>query len=249
MYTLHLLGSVAVEGPRGLLTGYPAQPRQLALIALLSTAGASGCTRDKLGFYLWPEVAQHSARHSLADAIYRLRQALGTEAVSGAGFALRLNPDVVRSDVESFLSALEDGDDERAVAAYRGPFLEGFHLGGSAEFERWRETEAHRLAARFELALETLAERAGMAHNPRAAARWWARASAHDRFNTRFALSLAGSLCEAGDRGNALLALRKHADLLRNELRMEVPEDVARLMSDLRVGGRRGRRPRSHTVT
>ena len=167
LYALRLLGSVVLEGPAGPVSGRAIQGRQLGLLALLAAAGRDGSSRDRLSAYLWPEAAPESAGHSLSDVVYRLRKALGEGAIEGRSATLRLNPALVRVDLIDFADAVEEGDLAEAVALYRGPFLDGFHLKDSSEFEHWRDAEAQRLERKLQTALETLADRATSPANRR----------------------------------------------------------------------------------
>ncbi len=135
MFFLRLLGGVSLEGPSGPLTGRVVQRRRLALLALLAAEGGRGCSRDKLVGYLWPESDEASARRLLSDSLYVVRQALGEDCALTSGELVRLNPEVVRTDVVDFEKALEAEDLQRAVELYGGPFLESFHSGAAAEFD------------------------------------------------------------------------------------------------------------------
>ena len=64
------------------------------------------------------------------------------------------------ADVAEFKRALRDGDLERAASLYSGPLLDGFHLDGSGEFERWVNDERSVLAAQVLEVFESLAARA-----------------------------------------------------------------------------------------
>ena len=78
---VHTLGRLHVRGPDGPVSGSAAQPRRLAILALLAAAGEQGLTREKVMAYLWPEAEEERARRSLNQAIYALRQDLGSEDV------------------------------------------------------------------------------------------------------------------------------------------------------------------------
>ena len=83
------------------------------------------------------------------------------------------------------------------------------------------------------VALTTLAERDVGTGNHRAAAEWLRRATAIDPYDTRAALALVESLAAGGDRAGALLAARRHEELLQHELGVgpgpRFQEAVARL--------------------
>jgi DNA-binding SARP family transcriptional activator/TolB-like protein len=233
MYELALLGGLVLEGPKGPLSGYATQNRQLALLALLGAAGERGLSRDKLCAYLWPESNEASARHSLTDAVYRLRKSLGHDAILGRSVKLRLNPDVIGCDVWAFETAVEVGDLEAAAALYRGPFLDGFHLRESSEFDHWKDGEARRLGSMFEGLMGALATQAEAGGDHAGAVVWWRRLAAHDPFNSRTVVRLMEAQAAAGDPANAVLYAREHAGLLRLELGVEPPEELVDLADRL----------------
>jgi len=236
LYSLFLLGNVTLEGPSGPVTGHAAQRRQLAFLALLATAGEAGRSRDKIQAFLWPESSIESARHSLADTLYRLRKALGEGCVLGTGESLRLNPRVVLNDIHTFETSLDRGELEEAVELYRGPFLDGFHLRASNDFEDWRNAEARRIGQRFEGALEELAGRAEAEREFQNAVGFWERLSAHDPLNTRFRIGWMEALAAAGDPGNAIQLGEDHARLLEEDLGAQAPSELLVLLERLRKG-------------
>jgi DNA-binding SARP family transcriptional activator len=131
---------------------------------------------------------------------------------------LRLNPAVIWSDVEAFEQAVEGGDLEAGVVLYRGAFLDGFFLKDVPEFERWVDAQRGRLARRMTGALTSLAARAVEVGDHRQAADWWRRAVDVDPFDSQTALALVRALAAGGDRAGALVAARRHEELLRTEL-------------------------------
>ena len=188
-------------------------------------------SRDKLIATLWPESPADRARHSLSDALHVLRKVLGEQAIVAAGEELRLDPNILASDVAAFEAAVEGGDLERAVELYGGPFLDGFFVSGALEFDDWAAAERERLARAHGGALERLAEEATARNDPRAAAGWWSRRSAQDPYDARIAVRLMETLAAAGDRAGAIQHAVTHAVLLRRELDAEpdpVVTDLAR---------------------
>ena len=139
------------------LGGAAAQPRRLALLAVLAASGNRGVTRDRLLAMLWPETGDERARRGLNQALYALRQELGADEVLLGAQDLRLNPDLITSDVSLFTAALDADRLEQAAAEYAGPFLDGFHVSDAPEFERWLEEERAELARDYCTALEQLA--------------------------------------------------------------------------------------------
>ncbi len=235
MYRLQLLGGASLTGPSGPVSGRVGHRQRLALLALLAEAGAKGCSRDKLVAYLWPESDTSHARHRLSDSLYVLRQALGDDPVVVVGEHMWLNRELVQADLLAFEEALERDDREAAAALYAGPFLDGFHLGGSQEFEDWLEAERTRLAELHAKALESLAQQAEGAGDLARAAEWWKQLLAADPYNSRITVRLVEALAGAGDPANAIQQALAHERLLRDELDMEPAPEVRALVERLRA--------------
>src|SRR5689334_13379655 len=154
------LGQVYLERDGTRVAGAAAQPRRLALLAILAAAGSRGVSRDRLLALLWTDTDEERARKGLNQALYALRQEIGSDDGIAGTRDLTLSTELVRSDVAEFRSALSAGDCERAIAVYDGQFLDGFHLPGSTGFERWMETERAAFAREHATALERLAKKA-----------------------------------------------------------------------------------------
>src|SRR5439155_1729783 len=149
---------------------------------------------------------------------YALRRDLHTHELFRGATELRLNQDVLASDVQAFEDALQRSDVEAAVRAYAGPFLDGFFIAKAPEFERWVEAERARLKQRACWATERPATAAAARGEHEAAVTWWRHVSALDPLNARIARALMGALAAAGDRAGALRHARIHESLLRQEL-------------------------------
>ena len=225
MVDLKLLGGCALERNGVPVAGPAAQRHRLALLALLARSPRGGVPRERLLATLWPERDEGSARNLLKQAVFVLRRELGPEAVSG-GAELRLNPALIRCDATEFDLALAEGRPAEAVELYRGPFLDGFHLGRDAEvFERWTDTERSDLAGRHLLALERLAGEAERRSDPGAAVVWWRRLVAADPLNAGYTRRLMEVLAASGDAAGAVRQFRAFRTLLQGEL--SVPPDPA----------------------
>ena len=147
MIELALLGSVSLTGPVGPFARRAVQRRRMALLALLAGSSPESLSRDRAAGLLWPESDDRTARHLLADSVYVLRRALGTDAIVSTDDELRLSSDHVRVDVAEFRRRLAAGQWADALGLYRGDFLDGFFVRNASEFERWASTERARLHA------------------------------------------------------------------------------------------------------
>lgn len=234
MFSLRFLGGASIDGTDAPVTGPAAQRHRLALVALLVGARSEGVSRDKLISYLWSERDAGHARNLLKQGVHAVRRTLGDEAILAAGDELRLNPSSVRSDVAEFEAALTQGDHERAVGLYRGPFLDGFFLRDAPEFERWVDGERARLADAFAKALEALAEASEGRGDFRGATEWWKMMAAHDRYDSRVAMRLMQALDVSGNRAAALQYAEIHERLLHEDLEMAPVPELAALKDRLR---------------
>jgi TolB-like protein/DNA-binding SARP family transcriptional activator len=227
MVRLELLGCCVLLADSVPVRGRAARAHRLALLAILAVAGPRPVSRDKLLALLWPERDEDSGRHLLSQTLYLLRQELGGDGVLVAGDALRLNEARVSSDVQAFLAAGDAEDPALAASFYRGPFLDGFHLAGSLEFEEWAEVQRRRLADCYEQNVERLAEAAVLAGDHAAAVEWSRKLALQHPYSTRHALRLARTMAAAGDPVAALRHARSHAALIREELGMEADATLA----------------------
>ncbi|MGH7483521.1 MAG: BTAD domain-containing putative transcriptional regulator, partial [Longimicrobiales bacterium] len=232
---MKLFGGVTLEGPGGLVRGRAVQRRQLSLLAVLAGSRAGLLSRDKVVALLWPELPASRARPLLSDAVHVLRKSLGEGAIRVSGADLGLNADVIWCDVPAFWAAVGQGDPAGAVALYEGPFLDGFHVSGAAEFERWvdgERAEVQRVARRAAGDLMMDAERAG---DLTAAARWARRALTIEPYDETAAGDLIRLLAASGERAAALQAYESFSALLRDDLELDVAPETAALIAAIRA--------------
>jgi DNA-binding SARP family transcriptional activator/TolB-like protein/Tfp pilus assembly protein PilF len=231
---LRLLGGLSLEEDAVILSGRAAQKRRLALLALLATAPLRSLSRDKLMGLLWPEKDEDQARHLLSVAVYEIRKELGEEVLQSRGDDLVLDATLLGSDLDDLRLALEEGSLDRATSLYAGPFLDGFFLNGSAEFDQWLEQERDRVAHEMGRAFEDLAERMEAEGDVLGAVDAWRRLAAVDRYNSRIALRLVRALAAAGNRTGALQFARVHVALLQDEFQTEPAPEFMALVETIR---------------
>jgi len=231
MFRLETLGGLALtDGTAAVVT---AQRRRLALLTLLAVGGERGLTRDKLVAYLWPESPSDNARHALEQLLYALRRQLGDSALLGPD-PLRLNPEIITSDVAEFGQAIGRGAPAEAVGLYRGPFLDGFYLSEAAEFERWADRERSRLAEAHGRALRLLAKEAETRGQHTAEIEYRRQLAAADPLEERAAADLVRALAAADDWAGALLVAGEYRARMREELPGAASADLEGLVQQLR---------------
>jgi DNA-binding SARP family transcriptional activator/TolB-like protein len=232
---LQTFGAALVTNSGGEPVGGAAtQRRTVALLAALAVAGEPGLTRDKLIGLLWPDAEPDRARHSLTQALYAARKALGADDVLRIGAEIRLNDARITSDVREFETALRFGDLMRAIDLYRGPFLDGFFVADNPEFEHWSSAQRDRFQTKVAGALEELAGTLEAAGDFRAAVELRRRLAALFPLDAAIAVSLMTALARSGDRAAALQHAKLHAALLREELGLEPDPVVEALAATLK---------------
>src|SRR5690348_4407651 len=231
-FRLLTLGSLSLVDSAGTVVSQ--QRRRLALLCRVACAGEIGVSRDTLIACLSPERPTDSARHSLHQLLYYVRQQTRDDVFLGTD-SLRLNPLVIASDCADFEAAIERGDLATAVALHRGPFLDGFHLD-SLEFEEWTAAERLRLGDKHRNALFELAARAHEAGEYMPAITWWRQLTSLDPLGGRAALGLMRSLAAAGDAPGAVQHARLHNALVHAELDSEGDPQVSAFAAQLQAG-------------
>lgn len=238
--SIRLLGGAQLERDGAPVTGPPTQRHRLALLALLACAHPRPVPRERAMALLWPERDQRRARSLLNLSVHVLRTALGARTIATQLDALALDASLVSCDVVAFREALEEGNEHRAAALYTGTLLDGFHLPGSVDFERWLSDERATLASRCARALRALADRSLKGTGHPEAARWLTRHLQLDPYSSRSALALAELEEAQGDRAAAVGVLLSHVQRLRGDLGVEPPNTVLDLLEGLSGPGASG---------
>ena len=233
MLRLHTFGGCFLERDGARLDTLSGQRKALALFAVLAT-GTRGVSRDSLLASLWPETDEERARTSLRQLVHALRTQLAAPALLLPSAELRLNPDIITSDVADFRDAVRAGDHEAAAALHVGPFLDGFYLKGADGFERWAAVERAALAHDATRALEALAEGASARGDAREAAEWWRRVAQAEPLSARAATGLMRALDAGGERAAALQHARVYELLVRDEVGGAADPSVTKLVEALR---------------
>ena len=235
MLRFRALGRPIVEGPEGAIGGAAGQRKPLALLALLAVAGARGMSRDKILAYLWPETPTDRATHRLTQVLYSLRHQLQADDLFLGSADLRLNQDLISTDLADFHHALADHCPDRAVEVYAGPFLDGFFVNGATEFEHWVDGERSDLERRYKTVLEMLSEQATASADHAAVAHWCGRLAQADPLNAHVAVRYMEAMARTGNRAGALRFARLHEARLRHELDAGPDSAVTAAAERLRV--------------
>ncbi len=159
LLTIRLFGGFEARLSAGPPLILPTKKAQ-ALLAHLALRPGEPHPRDKVAALLWGDKGEEQARHSLRQAISAIRKALSPTSPSCLvleGNDIALAPSAVEVDAVLFEKYVGDGSPsalEKAVALYKGHFLEGLDVKEEM-FEEWLMTERERLR---ELALDASAK-------------------------------------------------------------------------------------------
>ncbi|WP_441234913.1 BTAD domain-containing putative transcriptional regulator [Bradyrhizobium sp. 930_D9_N1_4] len=154
-FALSLLGRFALTGPDGAVD-LP-NKKLSALLAYLACSAPAPQSREKLATLLWGSHFDAQAKQNLRQALFKLRQLLGHEALLSQGELVSLNSATFACDVAEFEALMREGDREALGAAadlYRGRFLDDVSIREDGWGE-WLEAERTRL---HELALNAMVE-------------------------------------------------------------------------------------------
>ncbi len=235
MLYLRAFGGLSLENGGRPLVGAATQRGRLAMLAVLASAGDRGISRDLILALFWPEKDTESARGALRQGLYKLRHDVGEPELTIGTTELKLNIEVIGSDLLEFDAEFRVGNFERAVGRYTGPLLHGIHLSDAPEFERWAERERERRADQYRTALEKLAAAAQGRGEYRAAADLWKALAASDPLSATFAIATIKALVRAGERPAALQYLREHERRVRAEFDLPPDPVLSALAQELRA--------------
>ncbi len=115
--------------------------KNLALAAYLICSAGRPSTRDHLTGLLWAEKPDHSARHSLREALRSIRKNAGSDSLAVEGEQITLDLNQLSVDLGHFDEFVSSGDLRSAWNSVRGEFMEGFAVPDSSGFEDWLLSE------------------------------------------------------------------------------------------------------------
>src|SRR5437762_6853074 len=131
LWTIQLLGGLAARSPQREAGRFRTQKAAslLAYLAFHGGRGAPARPRDTLLELLWPEADLDAGRHNLSNALSVLRRVLEPVGVAPGTVifadqhAVRLNHDLVGTDVAAFEEAVARAADPKLLEEERAPLL------------------------------------------------------------------------------------------------------------------------------
>jgi DNA-binding SARP family transcriptional activator len=208
--------------------------KTLALLAYLSLSPQNP-SRETLATLFWPEFDQQHSLTNLRRNLFSLAKSLppGLLETDRERIGLR-RENWLQVDVEEFreqLSAVKEHSHtpdcvcpdclsslEKAVAIYKGDFLDGFNLKDCPEFDEWQFYQREGLRSEYASALEKLAVYYQGQREWEKAIQYARSWLAPDRLNEPAQRMLIGLYNQSGQRRLALRQYETLIDLMQNEL-------------------------------
>lgn len=246
--------------------------KSLALLAYLATEGRPH-RRAELAALLWPTSEEPKARTTLRSVIADLRSALGPgdgpdgPYLLGERDSLRLGADLgvnvdltvlqtayerARSSARGLRLDSEEGRELRerlraGVTAYRGDFLQDFHLDDAPGFDYWASLERERWRARLTVVLDRLSGLLLDSGETQEAVPVAERWTAEDPSSTAASERLMRAAYAVGDRAGALRVYQRYrvrADRSGRTLAPELRALAARVAAETTPAEASGRESR-----
>jgi DNA-binding SARP family transcriptional activator/TolB-like protein len=203
-------------------------------LALLSTTLEKRLTRERVMASLWPDATPDSARRSLSESLYALRQVLGDAAIVSNGEELLLDPTILPSDLDSIEVAIAAGDADRAVREYVGPFLDGWFVDDAAPFEQWTESQRARIHSKIVELVRAEAETRVGRRDLQGSVALWRAAVRLEPHSSPMAAQLARVLGQLGERAEGLRILADHRARIAKDLEIEPDAEIGVVEGQLR---------------
>ena len=238
MLSFRLLGTVTLYNNERPLTRFRSQ-KEAALLIYLAQTGHS-YQRDFIAELFWGGRSTQQALSNLRTVLARLRKQVGEDLVVTRK-SLSLAPES-RQQVDSVLlletlasignvDSMEEANLlDKALDAYRGDFLAGFHLPDAPQFDAWVLTTRERIRRQVITAYDKLGQYAlatGDVEYGDAIARRWLRVDALDEAAH---FLLIQTLIAAGRVREAVAEYDACVELLRAELNVGPPAKMTALI-------------------
>ena len=221
-----------------------------ALLAYLGVEVDRPHRREVLAGLLWPEWPDRDALSNLRYALSSLRRAIGDRDADPAFLLITRETLQFNAasdywlDVTAFAEAVQRDRTqplapqqiERAIAVYRGSFLEGFSVGDSPAFEEWALLTRERLARQMSSALHRLAEIYEQRGEYELAQHHARRQTELEPWDEGAHKQLMRALALGGQRASALAQYETCRRLLSEELGVEPSGETTRLYEQIRDG-------------
>ena len=202
----------------------------LALLAYLLEQDTE-VSRAQLIELLWPEEEAPYASGSFRVMLSKIKRVL-PGALDITRYTVKLNQEVIQWDTQRFLNLAQNGDMNslrQATALYRGEFMQGFTLNGSAEFQTWLEEQRENWIESHNQVMRRLVDGLLEQHDMTKAIQHVDRWIKLEPWQERAHRQRMWLYWQTGEVDKALQHFRQYSRQLERELSAEPSEDTARL--------------------
>jgi DNA-binding SARP family transcriptional activator len=133
-YRLEVIGRIELTSIQGETVALP-RGKPMALVCYLALH-PEGVDRDELADLLWGEKDVSKGRHSVRQALSRIRSDMGPEVFASEA-PVKLVSGVVNTDLKELRAAIESGDVDGAERLWRGEPFTGISVNGEDRWEEW----------------------------------------------------------------------------------------------------------------
>jgi len=233
-FRLSLLGTFALTGPDGPVD-LPSK-KLAGLLAYLALAGPALQPRDKLVTLFWGSHFEVQARQNFRKALFRLRHALGPDALVSVGETISLSAGLVACDVVRLHGLIREGSRislAEAAGLYKGCLLSDVNITEEA-WSQWLEVERNRVETLAVDAMVSLGEQELQAGNHEQALESASRAVAINGLREDAHRLILKALAATGRKAEALKRYEDLVALLKRELNTEPDAATKLLIAELR---------------
>jgi DNA-binding SARP family transcriptional activator len=206
--------------------------KHVALLVYLALSPECTRSREHLLGLLWPEKTQEKARHSLNEALRRLRGGLGTERIVTNGDVVRLSTENLAVDALEF--------EQHAASDPHSDLLEGFVVEDAPAFEGWAEEQRRHYRSRATSLLVAAGEMALAANRFADAQDIARRALTVEPASETAASLLMRAEALTGDATAALQAYHDYAERLEQDIGEKPSRELQALAERIRSNRWRG---------
>src|SRR5882757_1669055 len=234
-YSVKLLGRFELSGPDGPVE--LANKKLAALLAYLACSAPEPQSREKLATLLWGSHFETQAQQNLRQALFRLRRALGPDAVMSDGDEVWLAPGVIDCDVARLKALSGEGSRASLAAAadlYQDPLLADLYIAEEA-WADWLGAERLRLEGLALDAMIRYAEQALQSGNAESALKAAHRAISVNALREDAHRLIVQALAATGRKAEALKHYQDLVALLKRELNTEPDAATESLVAELRA--------------
>ncbi len=207
--------------------------KHLGLLIYLALSPDRSRARDHLLGVFWPEKPEKDARHSLNEALRRLRAGLGASRLVTRGELITLHGEGLSVDVLDFVDKATRHHVE-AAQLMRGDFLEGFSVDDAPGFEDWAARERTRWRAKGAAALVDLGGEALLVGRLTDAEEYALRALALESHSETAARLRLRAMALRGDGAGALTWFHEFTTRLAAEIGEQPSPELGALAEQIR---------------